>query len=370
MKATKESKSSKVKTSSKEPTTMEELMDMYGGTFKHFNLKDKVMAKITYIDNKKVLMDIGGKTEGLVTEKAYKLAEDYIKKLKVGDMVEGVVLVSETRDGYTILSLKQAAEKEAWARIEKIFESGDPIKVDAKSVNAAGVLVEVDGITGFIPTSQLGKELAKKPENLVGQKFLAKIIDFDKQINKIVLSEKEVSEAEQIGKFRDAMKNIEEGSEFDGEVTTVYDFGAFVKILSDKVPMEGLVHISELSWDKVQNASDVIKVGDKVKVKVVGKKNDKLALSIKQTQKDPWEGADKKYPKDTKVEGKVVRISDFGMFVSLEPGVEGLVHITKIPPTQKYEVGDDVNVLVEDLDAKGKKMSLGLVLSVVPVGYK
>ncbi len=373
-------KSEKVKPSSKEPAstavkrgepqTMEELMNMYGGVFKHFNVKDKVMAKVTYIDNKKVLLDIGGKTEGLVTEKAYKLAEDYIKTLKPGDMVEGVVLVSETRDGYTVLSLKQAAQKLAWDKIEKIFESGTPIKVEAKAVNQSGVIVEIDGITGFIPTSQLGREVSKKPEDLVGHKFEAKIIDFDKEQNKIVLSEKEVSQAEEIGKFRDALKDIKEGTEFDGVVTTVYDFGAFVKILSDKVPLEGLVHISELSWDKVQNASDVIKVGDKVKVKVIGKKNEKLALSIKQTLNDPWTGADKKYPKDTKVEGKVVRISDFGMFVSLEPGVEGLVHITKIPPTQKYEVGDDVNVTVEEIDPKAKKLSLGLVLTSKPIGYK
>ncbi len=367
-------KTSKTKTETKpskgEPQTMEELMSAYGGVFKHFNVKDKVMAKITYIDNKKVLLDIGGKTEGLVTEKAYKLAEDYIKTLKVGDMVEGVVLVSETRDGYTVLSLKQAAQKQAWDRIEKIFAAGTPIKVEAKAVNQSGVIVEVDGITGFIPTSQLGREVGKKPEDLVGHKFEAKIIDFDKEQNKIVLSEKEVSQAEEIGKFRDALKDIKEGTESDGVVTTVYDFGAFVKIESDKVPLEGLVHISELSWDKVQNASDVIKVGDKVKVKVIGKKNEKLALSIKQTLKDPWTDADKKYPKDTKVEGKVVRISDFGMFVSLEPGVEGLVHITKIPPTQKYEVGDDVNVTVEEIDPKAKKMSLGLVLTSKPIGYK
>jgi small subunit ribosomal protein S1 len=365
-----EGKVSVPKTSSKEPSTMEELMTMYGGGFKHFNLKDRVPGKITYIDNKKVLLDIGGKTEGLVTEKAFKLAEDYIKTLKVGDTVEGVVLVSETRDGYTILSLKQAAEKLAWVKIEKLFEDGTPVKVEAKAVNAAGVLVELDGITGFIPTSQLGRNIDRKPENLVGHKFEAKIIDFDKEVNKIVLSEKEVSEAEELGKYRDAMKDIKDGEEFDGVVSSVFDFGAFVKFDANKAELEGLVHISELSWDKVQNASDVIKVGDKVKVKVVGKRNDKLALSIKQTLKDPWTEADKKYPKDTKAEGKVVRISDFGMFVSVEPGVEGLVHITKIPPTQKYEVGDDVNVTVEEIDSKAKKMSLGLVLSVKPIGYK
>jgi small subunit ribosomal protein S1 len=134
--------------------------------------------------------------------------------------------------------------------------------------------------------------------------------------------------------------------------------------------LEGLVHISELSWDKIGKPEEIVSVGDNVKVKVIGKKNGKLALSIKQTQKDPWEEAEKRYPKDKKVEGKVVRVSDFGMFVSLEPGVEGLVHITKIPPTKKFEVGDDVNVVIEEIDSKAKKLSLGLVLTAKPVGYK
>lgn len=357
---------------------MDELMKAYGDGFVSFTKGQKVMAKITHIDDKKVLLDIGGKSEGLVFDKAYKLAADFIKTLKVGDSVEGVVLVSETRDGYTVLSLKQAAQKIAWDRIEKAYQDKKPVDVHGKMVNQAGVLVEVDGITGFIPTSQLGKEVAKKPQDLVDHKFSALIIDFDKDANKVVLSEKEISEAEELGKERDAYKLVKEGEVFDGEVTTIYDFGCFVKIdlpiakgkSKETISMEGLVHISELSYRKVGKAEDVVKVGQKIKVKVIGKKNDKLAFSIKQTQEDPWNEAIKKYPKESKVEGKVTKITDFGIFVALEDGIEGLIHMTKIPPTKKFEVGDDVNVIVEDIDGKEKKLSLGLVLTAKPIGYK
>ncbi len=366
------------KTKKSEPTTMAELMSLYGDSFKTFTPGQRVMTKVVSIAPNKVLLDIGGKNEGLVAERAFKDAEDFIKTLKPGDVVEGVVLVSETREGYTVISLRQAAQKITWARIEKAYESGEPIKVEVRSVNPSGIIVDVEGITGFIPTSQLGKEIAKKPGELINKKFEAKVIDFDKNINKVVMSEKEVSEKEEIGKLRDALKNIEEGTEFEGTITTIYDFGAFVKIdaptgkgkSDEKVPLEGLVHISELSWEKVGKPEDLFSIGDKVQVKVVGKKNDKLALSIKQTQKDPWTSADKKYSKDAKVEGKVVRITDFGMFVALEPGIEGLVHITKIPPALKYEVGDDVNVTIEEIDTKNKKLSLGLVLTAKPIGYK
>lgn len=366
------------KTSSgKEPQTMEELMKAYGDGFKSFTLKQKVIGKITYIDNQKVLLDIGGKSEGLVFDKAYKLAEEFIKTLKVGDSVEGVVLVPETRDGYTVLSLKQAAQKLAWGRIEKAYQDKIPLIVHGKMVNQAGVLVEVDGITGFIPTSQLGKEVAKNPNSLVDHKFSAIIIDFDRDVNKVVMSEKEVSEAEELGRERDAFKLVKEGEMYDGIVTTIYDFGCFVKIdlpgskkKTDSVAVEGLVHISEISYGKVGKAEDFVSIGQKVKVKVIGKKQDKLAFSIKQTLEDPWIEAVKKYPKESKVEGKVAKITDFGVFVVLEPGIEGLIHMTKIPPTKKFEVGDEVTCIVEEIDSKAKKLSLGLVLTVKPIGYK
>jgi ribosomal protein S1 len=174
---------------------------------------------------------------------------------------------------------------------------------------------------------------------------------------------------------RAAFEKINEGEIYEGIVTVVAGFGCFVRIevpvsKGERVGVEGLVHISELSWGKVDRVDDIAREGDKVSVKVVGKREDRLALSIKQAKGDPWRDAAKKYKKDDKVKGKVVRVSDFGVFVELEEGIEGLIHITKIPPGQKLEIGKEVNVYVEEIDPEVRKLSLGLVLTTKPLGYK
>ena len=193
------------------------------------------------------------------------------------------------------------------------------------------------------------------------------------------MSEKAVSEATDIKLAKEFLDKIKEGDIYDAVVTTVASFGCFVRLdVGKEAPTkvkksfapEGLVHVSELSWSKVENVSDAVKIGDKVKVKVIGTKDGKLSLSVKRAKVDPWTKAGDKYHVDTKYEGKVVKISDFGIFVELEPGVEGLIHITKIPPATRLREGEKINCIVEEIDAKSKKMSLGLVLSSKPIGYK
>lgn len=368
-----------IKTPKSEPS-MEDLLRDFGSKIQGRSVGARVKGKVISIESKRVLVDIGGKSEGLVAEKAYNEAEDYIKTLSPGDEVEGVVLVSETQDGYTILSLRPSAQRVSWEKIAKAYETGESIKVEGRALNPSGVLVDVEGISGFIPTSQLGKEAAKNPQKLIKEKFGAVVIDFNKEVNKVILSERQVSDAEELKMARDALKDIKEGEVFEGIVTTIYDFGCFVRISAPTkqktfgkkktVSLEGLVHISELSWDKVDKPDNVVSTGDKVKVKVIGKRNDKLALSIKQIQGDPWERALVKYKKDDRVKGKVVKVSDFGVFVQLEPGLEGLVHMTKIPPGTKLSGGDEVNVYIEEININEKRISLGLVLSTKPVGYK
>lgn len=364
-------------TSSREPQTMEELLAQFGNSFVSLSLGDKVSGKVIKKEPGRLILDIGGKSEGLVAEKAYKEAQDFIETLKEGDEVEATVLIPETPEGYTILSLRNAQEEAIWSKILECYEKGTPIEVIGRSVSPSGLSVDVKGITGFIPTSQLGKEALQNPQALIGRSFKAVIIDAERESKKVVLSEKEVSEKEELAKVRVAIKNIKEGDIFDGKVLAIYDFGCFVGINTplgkrkkEKVALEGLVHISELSWGKVEKPSDVVSVGQEVKVKVIGKKNDKLAFSIKQTQKDPWEDIEKRYEKDQKVKGKVVKISDYGAFVLLEPGVEGLIHITKIPPDKRLAEGEEVSVYIEEVDKEKRKISLGLVLTEKPVGYK
>lgn len=354
--------------------TMAELLAKAKASVKTFTKGQRVEATVLSKAPNLVVFDIGGKSEGLVKEKAYTDAKEFIETLKVGDKVMVTVLVPETRDGTIILALKDAIRDVAWENIKKFEKSGEEVPVFGRGFNSSGFVVDVLGIEGFIPTSQLGKEVTKNPQILVDKYFKAKVMEVDKVNNKVVLSEKEISEAGDIALTKEALKFLKEGEVYEGVVSTVASFGAFVKIevpmKKKKAEVEGLVHVSELSHSRVNLPSDVVKVGDKVKVKILASRDGKLALSIKQAAKDPWLEVEKKYKIEDKITGKVVRVSDFGVFVELEPGVEGLIHITKIPPTQKITVGSEAKCVIEEVNAHDKRIALGLVLTSIPLGYK
>lgn len=363
---------------------MEELLKKYGNDAANYSPGDMVEGTIVEINTDSVILDVAGKNEGIVAEKAFAEAKDFIKTLKVGDKITARVLITETPDGYTVLSFRKAMYDAAWSKIEKAQKKQLPLPVYGKSVKSAGVVVDIEGMSGFIPNSQIGEEAAENPESLVGEYFKVVIIDADRNNQKIILSERVVSDEESIEQQKKALNKLKVGELYDGVVTTIADFGCFVSInvkLTAKdvgrgakkgktISVEGLVHISELSWDKVKKVSDVVSEGKEVKVRVIGIADNKLALSIKQAQEDPWDKAAKKYKVDKKVKGTVRKLSDFGAFVRLEPGIEGLIHLTKIPPDQKLKVGDEVNVYIEEIDSKNKKISLGLVLTAKPVGYR
>ncbi len=358
-------------TSSKSGITMAELLaKSKRAKVVNFTKGQRVEATILSKSPGMVVFDIGGKSEGLVKEKGYTDAKEYIGTLKVGDKVLATVLVPETSEGTTILALKDAIRDGSWIELDRALKNGDSVPVLGKAVNPSGFVVDALGVEGFIPTSQMGKEAAAVAQNLIGKYFKAKVMEVDKLNRKVVLSEKEISEAGDIALAKKALKDIKEGDVYEGVVTTIAPFGAFVKIKVGKASLEGLVHVSEISYKKVALPADVLKVGDEVKVKVLASHVGKLALSMKQAQKDPWSDVESKYKADQKITGKVVRISDFGVFVELEPGVEGLIHITKIPPTQKITVGSEVRCTIEEVNVKDKRIALGLVLTSIPLGYK
>lgn len=362
---------------------MAELLALGSKKMATFSMGQRVEATVLSKSDKAVIFDIGGKSEGIVKEKAYSDAKEFISRLNVGDTVKVTVLVPETRDGITILALRDAVQDIAWSALEKALKEDSEIVVLGKGLTQSGFAVDFSGLEGFIPTSQLGKEVSREPEILIGKYFKVKVVEVNKPQNKIVLSEKEISDAGDIKLSKEALKKIKEGDVYEGVVTTVANFGVFVKFKVGKslpagrqAELEGLVHVSEISYSKVSSPSDVLKVGDKVKVKIIGIRDlptqvgGKIALSIKQSGKDPWSEVEKKYKVEGKVSGKIVKISDFGAFVELEPGVEGLIHITKIPPTQKVEIGQEVKCVIEDINIKDKRIALGMVLTSVPVGYK
>jgi small subunit ribosomal protein S1 len=357
---------------------MEALLAKYGSDVKSYKTGDKVKGKILRIDDDRVILDINAKSEGLVAEKAFKEAHEFIKSLKVGDEVEARVLVPETQEGFTILSLRAATQDANWAVVEESYQSGQEISVIIRGVTNAGLTADVNGMTGFLPLSQVGKALIPEVQNLVGETIVVKIFDIDREKHRVILSEKEVSEKAELAQMREAMEQINIGDVYEGEVVSISDFGCFVKLpvilekgkKGEEVAVEGLVHVSQLSWSKVGNPSEIVSVGDTVKVLVIEKRDGKLALSMKQAQDDPWSLAAGKYPVETRATGMVTKVSDYGVFVQLEAGIEGLIHMTKIPPGHKYEVGNEVNVYVEEIDVEAKKISLGLVLTSKPLGYK
>lgn len=360
--------------SKKAPSSMEEVLAMYGGAKRTLIRGEKVIGKVIAKETKRVVMDIGGKGEGVVAEKAFQEAKDFIKGLKVGDEVEASIIVGETPDGISILSLRQAMHDSVWKKLEAAFKDNKPLFVIPRSVSGAGLNVDFEGLHGFVPTTQIGKEASKNPGALVGRPIKVIVIDLERTENKIVFSEKEISDAEDIKLVKKAMKTIKEGDVYEGTVMQIANFGCFVeievKVEKEKIKVEGLVHISELSWSKVQSVRDVVLEGDKIKVKVLGVSDGKLSLSVKHAKDDPWQKADEKYKKESKHEGTVVRRTDFGVFVMLEEGIEGLIHMTKIPPGKSFSEGDKVNIIVEEIDSESKKISLGMVLTAKPVGYK
>jgi len=367
--------SSSLKTS-KEPQTMEELLAQSSLPIKIFKVGDVVEGIVTEKTPKAIYLDIGGKTEGMVIDREMKAAADFIKELKVGDKVLAVVTQPENDRGQTLLSLKKAALQKLWQEFEEKLKTGEIIKVRGLQVNKGGLLVEAKGLSGFIPASQFSSALAGKVEELIGKTLEVKVIEVEPTKNRLVFSEKAVSEASLLKEQAEALKKIKVGNILEAEITGVMPFGFFAKVnVGEKrkpVTLEGLVHISEISWEKVEDPAKFYRVGDRVKVKVLGvdKKGGKLNLSIKQLFPDPWEDIEKKYPVDSKVKGTVVRLAPFGVFINLEPGIEGLIHISKIPAEKSFKVGEKVDCFVEFLDKENRRLSLGLVLKEKPIGYK
>jgi len=372
-KATKKSsKKTPVKRAS-EPQTMDELLAESGQKLYGRKVGEMVEGIVTEKTNRAIYLDIGGKTEGMVIDREMKAARDFIKGLNVGDKVTAVVTQSENDRGHPLLSLKKAAMTSVWAEFEEKLKTREIMKVKGREVNRGGLVVEVKGVQGFIPSSQFGSQYSGKMDELVGKDLEAKLIEVDREKNRLILSEREVSEATLLKEQEKALESIKTGEEFSGEITGVMPFGYFVKITGKKkIPLEGLVHISEISWEKVDDPSKYYKQGDRVKVKVlaVEKKSGRLNLSIKQLLPDPWDEIEAKYKPDAKVKGEVVRLAPFGAFVNLGPGIEGLIHISKIPAEHSIKPGDKVDCYIESIDKQQRRISLGLVLKEKPVGYK
>ena len=371
--STKKKLTKRLSKSTKQPQTMEKLLAQMGCELHGWRRGDVAEGIITEKTKRAIYLDIGGKSEAMVIDREMKAARDFIKGLKIGDKVQTIVTQPENDKGQTLLSLKRAAADQIWGEFEEKLKTGVSLKVKGKEVNRGGLVVEVKSLQGFIPASCFGAKLSGKVSELVDKILEVRVIEVDREKNRLIFSEKEVSEAGLLKAQQGALAKIKTGDVFKGQVTGVMPFGLFVKVQTkDKIPLEGLVHISEISWEKVEEPVKFHKEGDKVEVKVLAmdQKSGKLNLSLKQLMPDPWKKIKKKYKKENRVKGKVVRLAPFGAFVLLEPGIEGLIHISKIPAEKSIDIGDKVDCYVEMVDPENRRMSLGLVLKEKPVGYK
>ncbi len=325
-------------------------------------------AQINALSKRGVMFDIGTKAYAVLGDKEGKEISTYLPYLKVGDTIRVRIISEESRDGYPVVSMSKFFEKGKWDIVKEKKEKEDDIEVLCGEYGKGGVFIDFMGIRGVIPKIQLMGDYLNEPKKLEGQKIKVKVLEVDQAKNRLVVSQKaavlNISQKE----LRERFDKIKVGENYEAKVLGVSEFGVFCEV--DGV--EGLIHISEISWEKVSDASSYVRPGETIKVAVVEKnENDlKLNLSLKRLSHDPWSDIEEKYPKDKEVEGEVIRKERYGYFIRLQPGVEGLIHISKLTGDENLQMGQKIKAFVERVNSKERKMSLILPQTEKPIMYR
>lgn len=326
---------------------------------------DVVKGKVVKIDKDEVLVDVGFKSEGVIPSNELSIRNNVKPDtvLTIGDIIEIMVLQKEDQDGRLILSKRRAEVEQNFDRIEKIFQNSENIEGEVIECVRGGLIVDI-GLRGFLPASLIDVRKTKELIAYIGEKCTCKIIEVDRNRNNVVLSRKVIIEDERKEQRKEILNNIEVGQIKKGAITSIADFGAFV----DVGGVDGLVHISELSWNHVKHPSEVVEVGQEVDVEILDIDNEKqrLSLGLKQTQKDPWLEKIKDYSIKDVVKGKVTRIVKFGLFVQVEDGLEGLVHISELStdpvksPSDIAKIGTELMIRIIDIDFDKRRMAFSV----------
>ncbi|MCL2802334.1 MAG: 30S ribosomal protein S1 [Micrococcales bacterium] len=343
----------------------EELLAAIDGTIKYFNDGDIVEGTVVKVDRDEVLLDIGYKTEGVIPSRELSIKHDIdpSEVVDVGEKIEALVLQKEDKEGRLILSKKRAQYERAWGAIEKVKEADGVVTGTVIEVVKGGLIVDI-GLRGFLPASLVEMRRVRDLMPYVGKELDAKIIELDKNRNNVVLSRRAWLEQTQSEVRSTFLEQLKEGQVRTGVVSSIVNFGAFV----DLGGVDGLVHVSELSWKHVDHPAEVVEVGQEVTVEVLSVEMDRerVSLSLKATQEDPWQLFARTHGIGQVVPGKVTKLVPFGAFVSVEDGIEGLVHISELAvrhveaPEQVVKVGSTVFVKVIDIDLERRRISLSL----------
>jgi small subunit ribosomal protein S1 len=344
--------------------TMDELLA--STDVKQLKTGDVVDGIVTSVKKHEIWLDLGANGLGVVMRREI----GHGQSLELGTTVTASIVDPEMDEGYALLSMKRAAKDRGWDELERVFSAQEVIEITAYDANRGGLLVELEGIRGFLPVSQLAAdhyprvsgadkdEILQKLNSLINKPIRVRILDVSRKDNKLIFSEKEAVKDD----MQSRLTELKVGDEVDGIVTGVIDFGAFVNVHG----IEGLIHISEISWERVEDPRDYVKNGQNVKAKIIAIDKDRLSLSLKQMTEDPWLNEVKAFKKGEVVEGKVTRITPFGAFVQLSPAVEALVHVSEmssdegVDPEKIFKLNEKKQFKVLDIDTEARKIALSL----------
>ncbi len=342
-----------------------ELIPDYESTFPTIEEGQVVNGTVVRVDKDEVLVDIGYKSEGVipVSELSIRRSVNPADEVSVGEEIAALVMTKEDAEGRLILSKKRARFEIAWKAIETAYENGDPVTGRVIEVVKGGLILDL-GVRGFLPASLVDIRRVQDLDEFMGQELQCKVIELNRSRNNVVLSRRAVLEEERKEQRQRILDRLNPGDVVEGTISNIVDFGAFV----DLDGMDGLIHISELSWSHVNHPSEVLEIGQSVKVKVldIDRDRQRISLGLKQTQTDPWQQVLESYQEGDVVQGVVTKVVTFGAFVEILPGVEGLVHISELAqhhvenPREVVSQGDHVNVRILEVDADRRRLSLSL----------
>jgi small subunit ribosomal protein S1 len=342
-----------------------QIVPNYDATLVPFDEGDVVSGKVVRIDQDEVLVDIGYKSEGVIplNELSIRKSVDPHEEVELGEEVDALVLTKEDQDGRLVLSKKRARFEKAWRKIEAAAESGEPVEGTVIEVVKGGLIIDL-GVRGFLPASLVDIRRVQNLDEFLGTKIECKVIELNRSRNNVVLSRRAVLEEERKEVRQQILDRLQPGMVVEGAISNIVDFGAFV----DLDGIDGLIHISELSWSHVNHPSEILSIGDVVPVKVldIDRDRQRISLGLKQTQEDPWQRVIDTYRIGDELEGKVTKVVTFGAFVEIMDGVEGLVHISELAhhhvenPREIVEPGQDVRVKILEIDSERRRLSLSV----------